>query len=331
MKKNKNNNKIINKIINYIAEVILAFGFLSGIIASIETGNLFMLSVIIICGSISIIIIKPNIIRIVLKNIKNKIVSKASKSDDNKIEFKEFMRNNRICYSKIYKDKLFVLAVSIDKQGNLFSFTTNQLPTFGYSNNSYFISKPQKIKSFTKLKFLVNMKYCIGLNKENWQHHFMFVFDDVKEDGTNLVKKLLVGDIHSILDAARFIISTSVKPKEYRISVLKECYENYKLIKSNVYKHNYRGLFAYEGIFVDRALYIIRELYNRECFCDVPFDIFSGTANSFADKGYLIVKPDKTEGGHTIGVIECPICHTKYRFDIGEHIATSSIITIPFV
>lgn len=320
MKKNKNNNKIIN----YIAVVVLAFGFLSGIIASIEMGNLFMLSVIILASILLIILINPNIIRIVLNKIK-------TVSDDNKREFEEFISNNRICYTKIYINKLFVLAVSIDKQGNLFSFTTNQLPTFGYSNNSYFISKPQKIKSFTKLKFLVNMKYCIGLNKENWQDYFMFVFDDVKEDGTNLVKKLLIGDIHSILDAAHFIISTSVKSKEYRISLLKECYENYKLIKSNVNKRDHRGHFDYSDRFVEKALYIISELYNRECFCDVPFDRWSGTANSFADKGYLIVEPDKTEGGHTIGVIECPICHTKYRVDIGGHIATSSVTTIPSV
>lgn len=137
--------------------------------------------------------------------------------------------------------------------------------------------------------------------------------EEVKNDGSNLLNKLLCADSRSIIYASNFIISTALKPKNERISLLKECSEHYSLIEKKVKKH---GKFTSAGEYdiADKALQIIRELYDRECFCDLFLDPYASSIEWLIKKGYLLAEPitDFPEKSARKCVIECPVCHSQY-------------------
>lgn len=228
-------------------------------------------------------------------------------------KFESFFEKKRICYSRaihIGTTVIFYVVLCIDIESkDLYFFVTNELPRIGWKNYSYFIKKPKLINNYSALN---NIYKASDLTEENWKVYFNFIIEDVKKDGSNLVKKLLSGDTHSILDSAHFIISTSIMPKTKRMSLLRDCYYNYSLIERNVKSYSYGGL-ASNDRFVDRALTIIKDLYNRDCFCDIPLDEFAGSANQLsASYGYTLIDPNEQEDSKIYGVIECPICHKRY-------------------
>ena len=145
-------------------------------------------------------------------------------------------------------------------------------------------------------------------------------------DSETLKKQLLSCDEYVVRNAVFAVHNLVLKPPAQRREFLDSAYQSLPLIKKNLQSIDMGGMFANNNRFSNRAIKIIEGNNTDNCYCRLIIDEFGANAEGLAKKGFILITPNKKIDDYNIeGVIECPVCHKRYRITeeyTGWHIST---------
>jgi hypothetical protein len=130
-------------------------------------------------------------------------------------------------------------------------------------------------------------------------------------DGETIKQNLLSGDKCLVLSTAHAIIGLATAPIKKRKDLLKPSFDALDEIRKSAIDIDLGGVFLSNSRYLKQALDIIMQNEHDGCACHLAFDQHNDDYTEFE-----LVEPYKkseTDEYCYIGVVECPVCHQRYR------------------
>lgn len=135
-------------------------------------------------------------------------------------------------------------------------------------------------------------------------------------DGETIKQNLLSKNKDLIVEAACVVLRLATEPIEKRRDLLKPSFNSLEEIKEAVVGVNLGGGVSNKNLWLEGALEIIEMNNREECPCQIAIQVRYGlNAEGRARyQGFSLIKSSRSISEYVdAGIIECPVCHQRYK------------------